>query len=1342
MSDDTTERLKRAVVALDRMKAKLTAVERAAREPIAILGIGCRLPGGIEDPEALWRALAEGRDLVGSVPPDRWDAQALYDPDPAAPGRIPCREGGFLDRIGDFDPGFFGVSPREAAGLDPQQSLLLEVCWEALERAAIAADRLFRSRTGVFVGISGFDFALRRLADPAVRNRIDAYFGSGGTLSVAAGRLSFALGLQGPSLAVDTACSSSLVAAHLACQSLRTGEADLAIVAGVNLLLSPIPSIGFGKARMLAPDGRCKTFSAAADGYGRGEGCGAIVLKRLSDALAAGDPVIAVIRGSAVNHDGPSGGLTVPNGPAQESVIRAALSSGGLEPKDVGYVECHGTGTALGDPIEVGALAGVFGERAAPLLLGAVKANLGHLEAASGIAGLIKAALCLSHRAVPGQIHVGALNPRIPWSDWPLAVPVSLTPWPEEAPLRAGVSAFGFSGTNAHVVLEPPPAKAPYAASAGPHLLALSAKSGAALRTLALRWADALDATPDIDPAAVGRTALEGRARFPWRLAVIGNDARSLAAALRRAEPVLATELSDEPAVPGLGVEQAAEAFRRGQSLRGLAGPGPRLTLPPTPFERQSFPLEPEAAPPRTAVPVSPGAEVHPLLGLPLDLAECDERRFAGRLGPDEPGWLGDHRVFGAVVVPAAAMVEMMLTLAPAVGDVRFEAPLLLDQAIAVQTVERDGAIRILGREAARWTLHAQAMIRPAAGEGAVDLAALRARIATPVDVEALYRRYAEGGVEYGPTFRTLRQAWTTDEEALGRLEGGLFAGLLDGVIQILAALAQDDGLMLPTAVEHAEILGRPNGPLWCHAVVRDRRAGQVRADIRLIDQERGVLVRLTGFELHAAGAEAVRRRLAPPPPLFALDWERIETPDTPPEDATIWRVETEAEPRSPILGDLLERLRDAAGSGRIVVLADPDQPLGAATWGLGAVVQGERPEPAVTLLDSDDTSPAALKRVLAVPRRENRMRLRQGDLFAARLAPLTMAAAVPVLEREDIWLVTGASGALGAATARRLAERGAGHLVLVSRRKPAVDLLAALEAQGVRVTVVGADLAREEEVAAMLAGLPPLTGIVHAAGVIDDGVLAGQNRSRLERVMAAKAGAAWTLHRHAAAVRFFGLYSSVAALLGSDGQVSYGAANGFLDGLARHRRAAGLPAVSIQWSPWAGAGMAAGLEDRVRRAGFSPLTEAQGLDILDRVLAAGDAAPPVLAVLPVDWAKLSHRVLPALLDRQITAGGKQRLRIDAYRAADDGSRRPAALAYLIEVAAEVLRLPGASVDPAVSLQSLGLDSLMAVELRGRIMEDLSRDLPLASLLSGGTLNDLAAALDVQDDTGWIEGEL
>jgi amino acid adenylation domain-containing protein len=548
------------LLAFDQQR-QLEAASQRQPDAIAVIGIGCRFPGGGDGPQAFWELLREGRDAIREVPSDRWDIDAVFDPNPDAPARMSVRHGGFLDDIGSFDAAFFGISPREAITMDPQQRLLLEVTWEALEHANVAADQLMGTATGVFVGLCNSDHFQRllRRGDEA----IDAYLASGNAPSVAAGRIAYSLGLRGPALTVDTSCSASLVAIHLACQSLRTRETRMALAGGANVICSPETMIALSKAHMLAPDGRCKTFDAAADGFARGEGCGVLVLKRLSDAVSDGDTVRAVIRGTAVNQDGRSGGLTVPNGPAQESVIRAALDAAGAGPDEIDYVEAHGTGTSLGDPIEIRALSAALGALRpydAPLLVGSVKTNLGHLEAAAGVASVIKVVLALENGSIPPHLHFQHPSPHIPWAEYKVAVTSAEHPWPPGVRTRiAGVSSFGFSGTNAHAVIQEAPRSDPKIADAEPrsfHCLPLSARSETALAKLAARYGQAMSDRPDLGLGDVAHTAGAGRSHFLHRLAVVADTPDTAVDALRAfASGNSHPALHIGTAVPGQGQE-------------------------------------------------------------------------------------------------------------------------------------------------------------------------------------------------------------------------------------------------------------------------------------------------------------------------------------------------------------------------------------------------------------------------------------------------------------------------------------------------------------------------------------------------------------------------------------------------------------------------------------------------------------------------------------------------------------------------------------------------------------------------------------------------------------------
>ncbi|MCP4262405.1 MAG: acyltransferase domain-containing protein [Planctomycetes bacterium] len=531
--------------ALKEAQAKLEVSEKAKNEPIAVIGMSCRFPGEANNTHAFWELLCNSVDAVTEIPPERWDVDAFYDPDPEKPGKMYTRYGGFLSQIDQFDPRFFGISPREAASIDPQQRLLLEVSWEALENAGMTPDRRIGNRTGVYIGITSNDY-MRLLLQQNDHSLMDTFFITGNALNAAAGRISYVLGLQGPSMALDTACSSSLVAIHLACQSIRNQECEQAIVGGVNLILAPDIAISSSRAKMLAPDGRCKTFDAAADGYIRGEGCGVILIKRLSQAQADNDNILAVIRGSSVNQDGPSSGLTAPNGVAQQALIRQALANAQVKPNEVSYVEAHGTGTSLGDPIEVGALGEVYSEERSfnqPLMIGSVKTNVGHLESAAGMAGLIKVILSLQHKEIPPHLHFKQPSTHIPWDQWPIQVVTEKTPWPVINKRRiAGVSSFGVSGTNAHIVLEgaeryrispDPDTKGPQPAVRPRHLLTLSAQTSEALKQLAERYENHLSEHPNLALEDICFSANVGRSHFDHRLGVVAESLKTVRDLLR-----------------------------------------------------------------------------------------------------------------------------------------------------------------------------------------------------------------------------------------------------------------------------------------------------------------------------------------------------------------------------------------------------------------------------------------------------------------------------------------------------------------------------------------------------------------------------------------------------------------------------------------------------------------------------------------------------------------------------------------------------------------------------------------------------------------------------------------
>ncbi len=578
--------VKRALQEIRELRSKLKAADEEAAErqaPIAIVGMGMRFPGGIHDAKSLWEFLVSGRDAITDIPRERWDWRTYYNANPEARGSKYAVRGGFLEEIDAFDANFFGIAPREASMLDPQQRLLHEVAWHALEDAGVSPESLRDTsygvanaiKTGIFLGLSNVDYYRAAFADD---RRIDAYAGSGNSPSMAAGRLAYTLGVHGPAITVDTSCSSSLVAVHLAVQSLRSGESDVALAGGVNVILGPQMHIAFSRAHMLAPDGHCKTFDAAADGYVRSEGCGVVVLKRLRDAVANQDRILAVIRGTATNHDGRSGGLTAPSSRAQAALMRQAHANAGIDANSIQVIEAHGTGTSLGDPIEMEALGEVFRARSRDgrkIWVGSIKTNLGHTEAASGIAGLLKLVVSLQHKTIPAHLHFNTPSPFIPWNDLPLSIPTQATEWRlEEGQARrtCGVSSFGFSGSNAHVVLEefssnrdetPDPDNTP-------RIAALSARTPGALRSAIAALEASIKANPSHRVADICGTLARGRMHFAYRAAWSVTTREQLKQRLAESRIEQQSSLkavSGEPAICFLFTGQGSEHTAMGLAL-------------------------------------------------------------------------------------------------------------------------------------------------------------------------------------------------------------------------------------------------------------------------------------------------------------------------------------------------------------------------------------------------------------------------------------------------------------------------------------------------------------------------------------------------------------------------------------------------------------------------------------------------------------------------------------------------------------------------------------------------------------------------------------------------------
>ncbi|MHA6907989.1 SDR family NAD(P)-dependent oxidoreductase [Ralstonia pseudosolanacearum] len=891
------------------------------REPIAIVGAGCRFPGAT-GVEAYWDFLARGGDGVREIPPDRWRVDEHFDPDPGRVGKIYSRSAGFIDGIDQFDADFFGISPREAMATDPQHRLLLEVAWEALENAAIVPAKLRGSRTSVYVGIMGQDYGHLTRAPQS----IDLYTGIGNLASVAAGRLAYSLGVHGPTLSIDTACSSSLVAVHLACQSLRSGEADLALAGGVNLIISPFVMMMISTARMLSPDGCCKTFDATANGFGRGEGCGVVVLKRLADARRDGDRIVAVIDGTAVNHDGRSAGLTVPSQAAQTAVIQQALADAGVSADDVQYLEAHGTGTSLGDPIEIAAAAEAYravrGQRP-ELIVGSVKTNFGHLEGAAGVASLLKAALAVRAGVIPPHLRFKHPSPHIDWDALAISVPQSARAWPPASgPRRAGVSSFGVSGTNAHVILREPPAAEARVFSAAPAalLLVLSAQTPDALRDKAADLARHLaDEAEGARLEDVSYTLLVGRQHFGQRAAFVVADRADAIAALegfaQGAQDAERRSVVGEASHDGLasagGLAHALVQRHLGcrddraalsEALHGLAElychghepdwaplfsglPVQRIGLPTYPFQRQRHWL-PEGT-------VAEGAaKLHPLVQ--HNTSDFGEQRYSSVFDGSE-FFLTDHRVHGRKVLPGVAYLEMACVALRLAGgetngvrlrNVVWSRPLVVEDA-PVQVhlglyPQADGVVEyeVYGDkrdEAGPGPSYSQGRIEAidVPEPQWIDLAAVRAQCDRQIGAAAdCYSRFAQRGLQYGAAHQAIETLYVGDEQVLARLvlpasvagtraHFGLHPSLLDGALQALIGLVNEsDGRSsLPFALDTLDILGECSERMWVTARFSAGSGAQDRVrkfDLDLCDDDGQVRIRFRGFSARVLDVDGV----------------------------------------------------------------------------------------------------------------------------------------------------------------------------------------------------------------------------------------------------------------------------------------------------------------------------------------------------------------------------------------------------------------------------------------------------------------------------------------------------
>jgi acyl transferase domain-containing protein len=1491
-----------ALVAVRRLRARVEELESAQTEPIAVIGLGCRFPGA-DGPDAFWDLLRDGTDAITEVPGDRWDIDAYYDPDPDAAGKMYARHGGFVRDVDRFDAAFFGISPREATALDPQHRLVLEVAWEALEHAGCAPAKLAGTDAGVFVGISFSDYAQLLQAS---ESETESYVSTGSLLSAAAGRLSYILGVHGPSIALDTACSSSLVSVHLACQSLRNRECSLALAGGVNLMLTPRVTLKCCRARMLAADGRCKTFDAKADGYVRGEGSGMVVLKRLSDARSNGDRILALIRGSAVNQDGRSSGFTAPNELAQQAVLRKALSAARVAADDVSYIEAHGTGTSLGDPIEMHAIAETYGKgRPAdrPLIVGSIKTNIGHLESAAGIAGFIRVVLGLQHKEVSPLLHFTTLNPHVGVDGFPLVIPTRRMEWPAGAGPRIGaVSSFGLSGTNAHVILQEAPGDVERTASFERpcHIVPLSARSDRALQDAALRlssWSRHAHDGPHV-LGDLAFTAATGRSHFAHRSAVVatnvadlqegldalatGNASRHVLRGTIRPGPTsdvvflftgqgsqyvnMGRQLYDTQPVFRRELDRCAELLDPLLSAPLLsimhADAGSATRLDDTGFTQPSlFALQYSLAQLWRSWGVEPAAVIGHSVG--EYAAACIAGLFSledglrliaarGRLMQALPAGgamaavftdaahvaaaIGSHESLSVaaengpantvVAGPREALTALLRQLSregidsqPLPVSHAFHSALIdpmLDEfesiasTVAWQQPRMPIASNVTGTllhggEMATpgyWRRHAREAVRFAAGISALhdDGQRVFLEIGPTPTLAALGRRVINeaGECAWLPSLQRGRDDWQTILHSLGELYvRGVdvdWEGLDREYARRKVALPTypferlRHWVKLPDLVQPAPRGAADADPatlmheLRWRPSVRSASASQpVAGRSWTIFADGGGMGHQLADRLTAAGAHCTVVTAADtyarttngfqisPANRAHMAQLWAERPSRGAERIVhLWSLDAAAGtgPLSPTdaampscasvlhLAQVMGESRTPGSTPRVTIVTSGAQAVGAThrislrqtpVWGLARTVALENPDTAWVRIDLDpDAGIQAVESLwneVIHPDAEDQIALRGGERLVARLAkaPRVASAAAVQLRGDATYLITGGFGGLGLQLARWLVDHGARHLALLGRRGLPDDaraVLKELEQCGARIIPIKADVAIAADVSRALDELrafPPLAGVVHAAGLLDDGLIAHQSWPRFAASMAPKVEGAWHLHRMTpeCALDFFVMFSSAVSMLGGAGQGNYAAANAFLDGLAHQRHAQGLPALSINWGPWADAGMAGTLDarnqGRLARSGWGHLSSSDGLEAFGRLLR--DPSPQV-GVLPVDWDVVRRgqpgTAAPLLSELQLgrIPSGPARLNVEQLRRSTETARQVALETYLVAQVSRALALESVDLDQEIG--QLGLDSLMALEVRNAVERELEVSLPIVALMDGNSIRTLA----------------
>ncbi len=1322
--------LEQSLLKLIELESQLKQKEDKNREPIAIIGASCRFPGEVNNLETFWQLLSRGQHTAKQVPSKLWPIDDFYSPEKGTKGKTYSDKGCFISNVEMFDADFFNISAREAETMDPQQRLLLEVSFEALEQAGIPSDSLLGSNTGVFIGLMNHEYKERinQISD------LDVYLGTGNAPSVASGRISYFFGFQGPSMTIDTACSSSLVSIHLACQSLMQHESGLALAGGVNLQLAPYSSIAESAANMLAKDGKCKAFDDSADGFVRGDGVGIVVLMRLSEAVDGKYPILGVIQGSAINHDGQSGGLTVPNGPAQEKVIKRALQNSRIKASDIAYIEAHGTGTALGDPIEIGAINEVFQathSRSNPLYVGSLKTNIGHSESAAGIAGLLKVLLMLKYEKIPPNVHFKTPNRQIAWEEIPVQVASEFISWPEHYQRKvAAINSFGLGGTNAHVIIEQAPKKVANATNiACQHILTISAKDIKALKQLISKYAELFDSAEPISLEDVCFTTTVCRNHYDYRLAVIGSDKIQIKNELKKS-------------IEGLNVNYLD--FEKQKELLFVFFDG-----------NDNF---------REKIKVLlSGRQIFP------QVLDVYHRSFQNVFALDFIEVLNNHsqirdgKLLQSIDFTCQLILAMLwkeMGIAPKIiagsgfgqyvadcyaGKLTYEEGLLFLKS----TFWNESLIYNEIIKKPKMTIIPYETISQAADNYFVINELQEALTAHETILNHLKKLYElKYNINWLNVYNILFYSLTFNKISLPTYPFQRKEFWLDFQSPVLE---KQSDFIIYDLQWHLADFSEPNimpidtekGKIWIiyadiedHANYFDEYIKGFGANTHIIFLNSNVNEEYNNREC----LEKITQLISDIPVGSIVSLLYL----TPFNDISFDNADELLSIQLKVVIPLMQVVKALLNSHHLVikrlwVLTKTLMNIGSVNSninvaltsliGLCQVISDENPTTDVKLIDVDHLDKVAVQKIFAhefnIEDNHKQVCYRQNKRYLRKILPLEISA-----ELKDVslsahphssYIISGGLGALGLSVARWLMNLGAKNIVLLGRTAIVNDktkiILNELMQGGVSLRIEKIDVRDFSALKILMETLEdkgtPIAGIIHAAGVLDDGVIQNQTSEQFLRVLSPKMMGAWNLHKLTAhrQLDFFILFSSISSVLPAPGQSNYAAANSFLDSLAIYRKQKNLPALSINWGPWDGEGMAStNTKSTFSRAKMESLSPKAALAAMHILLSARAAQAIVLKSHYKFELQKSNTHVAGLNIMGLTRTQQKKAIQDFIRAG---------IAKMSSGKEIFLQ------DDKASLQEIGLDSLMAIEIRHYFSQALGMNLPTGLVYNYPTISDL-----------------